>query len=196
MPSTWMLFGLLACGASGSDVPDCIDHGECAEGQACIADVCLDVDCMASSSCDIGQYCNPDSFSCVDGCLEDEDCRAGEVCESDTRTCESYGCRSTELDCPVGTSCNVSTGECIAASACGGCNVNNVNSCQGGGRGTSQYCLPYDDISVGYCFPECNRSDDSCPAGFYCYKNLPIGLLQTADVCIADCPWLTDNGYL
>ncbi len=194
MPSTSVVLFLLACSAGTTEVPECIDHGECAEGQACIADVCLDVDCMASAECDIGQYCNPETFACIDGCLADDDCKAGETCQTDTRTCEAYGCRSTELDCPAGSNCDEVTGECNPVDICGSCNVNNVNSCQGG-PGNKQYCLPYDDMTEGNCYNECGQGGD-CPSGFTCIPDVMISLLQYADICYADCPWLMENGYL
>ncbi len=191
MWQTLLVAGLLGCGGD-SDIPECIDDGYCDEGQACIDDVCVDVDCLTSAICDVGEYCNPDTYTCVDGCLEDADCVAGETCNPDTRSCEAYGCRSTELDCPVGTECNLGTGECDGVNACRNCNASNPYSCQG--KGTS-YCLVWDDPSEGWCFPECG-ADDSCPAGFSCYKNAQIDLFTTVDVCVADCPWLVDNGHI
>lgn len=185
-----LFLGLIACG--GDPAPECIDNGQCDEFQACIEDVCVDVECLGSAICDIGEYCNDKTYTCVDGCLEDADCMAGETCDPDTRTCEAYGCRSTELDCGVGTECNVATGECEAVNACNSCNANNVNSCVGQG---TQYCLVWDDPSEGWCFPECG-ADFACPSGFSCYKNAQVSLFDTANVCIADCPWLKDNGYL
>ncbi len=192
MWTSLMVAALVACGGD-SDSLECIDNGYCDEGQACIEDVCEDVDCLTSAICDVGEYCNEKTYSCVDGCLEDADCVAGETCNPDSRTCEAYGCRNTELDCPVGTTCNTGTGDCDDVNVCQSCNQNNVNSCQT--PGVTSYCLVWDDPSEGWCFPECGAGD-TCPSGFYCYKNLQVDLWTTANICIADCPWLVDNGHL
>lgn len=183
---------LVGCGGD-SDTPECIDNGYCAEGQACVDDVCEDVECLTSAICDVGEYCNDQTYSCVDGCVESADCVAGETCNTDTRTCEAYGCRNTELDCPVGSTCNEGTGECDEAHVCDSCNANNVNSCQT--PGTESYCLVWDDPAEGWCFPVCG-ANGLCPSGFYCYKDVQVELGNTVDVCIADCPWLVDNGHL
>ncbi len=188
--TTLLLTALLACGGD-SEVPECIDNGYCAEGQACVDDECVDVDCLTSAVCDVGEYCNAKTYSCVDGCLEDTDCIAGETCDTETRTCEAYGCRDTTLDCAIGSSCNQQTGECQDLGACQTCNQNNVDSCTTPGT----YCLDIYLEREGFCYPECDRNGE-CPAGFYCYPGWPVGLLQTADVCIADCPYLSEAGYL
>jgi Cys-rich repeat protein len=191
---SWAILGLIGCG--GDTAVECIDNGQCGEFQACFVDVCLDVECLTSAVCDIGEYCNLDGYSCVEGCLDNSDCRAGETCNAETTTCEAYGCRNTELDCGVGQECDQTTGECLDVQACGNCDPQNINSCNTGpNSGTQSYCLVYDDLSVGWCFPECG-DDGSCPSGFYCYEDLSIGRGQTIDVCVADCPWLTENGYM
>jgi hypothetical protein len=172
---------LLACG--GATVP-CVDNGQCSEGQACIAEACEDVDCLTSSECAIQQYCDS-SYSCSTGCEQDTDCRAGETCNAVAAQCQTQACRSTELDCEVGQYCNESTGTCDSAQGyCDTCNPNNLFSC-----GNSGYCLSWNDPNVGYCWNYCDSQSD-CPRGFDCYDP---GL---GSVCIADCPWLLENGYM
>jgi hypothetical protein len=113
-PALLLLPLLAACSGAGS--PDCTDNGQCGEGQACVGQACTDVECLSSEQCDIQQYCRTkdESYACTDGCVLDEDCAAGESCDVAHRRCTSYGCRSTVLDCPVGTTCNASTAECEA----------------------------------------------------------------------------------
>jgi hypothetical protein len=183
---------LVGCGGD-SDIPECIDNGYCAEGQACVNDVCEDVECLSSAICDVGEYCNDKTYSCVDGCLENIDCVAGETCNTDTRSCEAYGCRDTTLDCPTGAECNLTTGECDSVATCQNCNLSQANSCRGGD--VEAHCLPWDDLSEGWCFPVCDNSG-GCPAGFSCYVDYPIDLFTYVDVCVADCPWLTETGHL
>ena len=52
--------------------------------------------CLTSLDCSFQQYCNT-TYSCIDGCESDTDCYSGEQCNKNTNTCESYGCRSTQL---------------------------------------------------------------------------------------------------
>lgn len=95
---------------------NCGNSAECAEGQLCLKNECRNVDCLTSTDCDIEQYCS-EQYSCERGCETDEDCFAGDECNTAAQTCESYGCRETQLDCEIGEFCNVPTGECYADDA-------------------------------------------------------------------------------
>ena len=57
---------------------------------------CQEAECLTSLDCSFQQYCNT-TYSCIDGCESDTDCYSGEQCNKDTNTCESYGCRSTQI---------------------------------------------------------------------------------------------------
>ncbi len=182
----WTFLWMLGCVIQWGDEEaiECIDNGECGEFQACRDDACVDVECLNSATCDIGLYCNAQTYTCVEGCLEDVDCMAGETCNTETQTCEAYGCRTTELDCPVGTECDVSTGSCDEVSVCEPCQ--NAAGCR---SSDAPHCVQFQGDETGYCWPECG-ADNSCPAGFFCYTS------WTQDICVADCGWLTENGYL
>jgi hypothetical protein len=139
---------------------DCTDHGQCGELQACIANACTDVQCLTSADCALHNYCNTteDRFECLAGCESNEDCIAGEECHPDYHTCEEYGCRSTELDCPVGHTCNTTTGDCVATSGLctETCDVYDRPNC---GAGAS--CQVADSTN------ECSQDRD-CEQGYGC----------------------------
>jgi hypothetical protein len=171
-----------ACSGPGTEGDACGGSSDCGDGQVCVEGECLTVDCSSSADCDVHQYCNQ-AFSCADGCAEDTDCQAGEVCNP-ANQCEAYGCRTTELDCDYGETCDLTTGQCYTDwDYCRTCNPNNSNSC-----GNGAMCAPYGDENVGYCWKQCQSADD-CARGFVCYD---AGSMK---VCVGDCDWMTDEGY-
>src|SRR5687768_13082839 len=106
---------LVLFGCNRVKAPECLDNGNCNDGQACIERECVDVECLASVDCAFGNYCRTedDAYTCRAGCASDDDCRAGESCNVDDNECESYGCRDTDLDCPFGQVCEEDEGECF-----------------------------------------------------------------------------------
>jgi hypothetical protein len=156
---------------------DCTDHSQCGEMQACIEFACTDVECLASSDCALHNYCDKDDdkFLCTEGCESDEDCIAGEKCNVNN-VCEEYGCRSTELDCPVGHVCNEASGDCQAIN--GLCNETcDVYDTWGG-------CSGNNTCEVSDWGDECN-ADRDCDQGFNCDM-----FLASHDECETnnDCP--------
>jgi hypothetical protein len=213
-----MVFLFTACGSTGKS-PDCVDHGQCNEGQACMEGVCADADCLASTECGLGEYCSPAEFTCETGCMDDGDCFAGEECNLENRSCVSYGCRSTELDCAVGEFCDTDAnsntfGECYKddRNHCKVCDVDR-NNCPNGmdcfmfEQGNS--CYSDNDCANGWtcdlfadfnfychrdrCLSTCKPNQkDSCPSGFSCGDTSGFGDYY----CIADCAYLKENGHL
>ncbi len=202
---------LVGCqiGKGNSNTPECTDHGQCGELQACLNEECTDVDCISSSDCPLHNYCKTEEsrFECVGGCESDDDCIAGEQCHADYGTCEEYGCRSTDLDCPVGSTCDESTGDCVAADglcqrscdvyAASNCGAG--NSCQVADWGDE--CERAQDCEQGYACDMFLASDDECwensdcpTAGAECYGAIP-GLLPGqcvisychTDYCMPNC---------
>ena len=67
-----LVFFVAACGTTGKS-PECVDHGQCSDGQACIEGACSIADCLGSTECGLGEYCSPAEFTCKTGCMDDSD---------------------------------------------------------------------------------------------------------------------------
>jgi hypothetical protein len=201
-------FLLAACGTRAE--LGCRDNAECAQGEACILPpavdgvaqpgTCQDVECLASAECGIREYCDPDTYVCRAGCTQDVDCRAGETCNTDSNTCEAYGCRDTELDCSVGERCNAVTGQCErdARDLCAPCQEDFWRGryvCPGN-PGDGECYVTREDQRVPTCGHYCDpdAGDDpvnGCPAGFSCSPLQP----DNVTVCVADCEFLESRGW-
>ncbi len=166
----------------GSQSVSCFDNGNCPEGQACLAEVCMDVECLSSSECGLQQFCNTAHYTCDAGCEINADCMAGETCKEGV--CESYGCRDTQLDCFIGEICNLSTGICEQAEG------QHCESCSGISCEEGAACFTFEVGAVnGYCQVECS-SDDECPRGYDC------GPYEGTNYCFGACPLYDALGYL
>lgn len=214
MSALLFFVGLLAC---QTEQPACVDNANCDEGEACVENECVVAECLESSQCDIGQFCDPVRFTCRDGCERDTDCLSGQRCDRELLACVDAGCRSTELDCPVGELCDSVTGSCYEPTppVCNNtCDVGAFSdSCPGQTScqvsATAETCNRDADCEAGwfcdlftdnnrychkdYCMPACQpqAEDPGCPAGFSCYED---GF--NSGVCLADCVWLLEGGYL
>jgi hypothetical protein len=162
-PAWGLLLLLSACDGSKA-AEECVQNGDCEEGQACIDGSCATVDCLSSAGCDIQQYCG-DDFTCKDGCDADEDCFAGERCDTSTNTCRDYGCRDTQLDCDYGQICDVVSGQCYdwaedhpGADLCGSCDP----SVTTGRCGNDGLCFLAEEQGA------CSSTTFSCPSGQAC----------------------------
>ncbi len=215
----WILTGLLlACGTTSSQ-PDCVDNGQCNDGEGCRDGVCVTAECLASTECGLGEYCSPAEFSCKTGCMTDSDCFAGEECHIENRTCVSYGCRSTELDCSVGEICDLNEssstyGECTQDTRkhCKTCEIDRNNCPTGMECFISELgdsCWTDADCPANYtcdmmadfnfychrdrCLASCSPNQtNSCPAGFQCSDVSGFSEYY----CVADCEYLKGEGHL
>ncbi|HJN73414.1 MAG TPA: hypothetical protein QGF58_05715 [Myxococcota bacterium] len=197
-----LLIAALGCNAGKTQ---CVDNGQCSDGQACVAEVCEDVDCLASADCEIGQYCNA-GYACKDGCKGDDDCLAGQICDTAIRQCIEAGCESTELDCWVGQICDQVTGTCNDddATCSETCHVYTDTNCGGsascfmsnfGDECSQNSDCPSGSTCDGFVVSDdfCTRHQD-CPAGAYCSAYQCLQDLCHADYCYnscqsqADCP--------
>lgn len=168
--------------------PECIDHSACGEGEVCVQEQCRVAQCLTSDECGFNHFCDQTRFVCREGCRQDGDCLAGQTCDKPNKTCLDAACSSTDVDCPVGTFCDTVTGACYEGdeALCETCNGVNLQDC-----GNGAYCIPWEDPQPGYCWRFCDTQAD-CPSGFACQEmDAPYN-----NICVADCPWLIENGYL
>ena len=200
----WTLLFLAACAGTGK-APECQDNADC-NNQACVENQCVDVDCLSSADCSLKEYCHGEDFVCTSGCSEDTDCLAGEMCDVESNTCEPYGCRETELDCPVGDFCNQNTGECYddPEGTCNTCSAAQNEAEQlellFGGTLSGRHCVQWDEFATEfYYFKTCNPngSGNDCPRGFACvpevydlYFGTPVNL------CLGDCSYYREIGEI
>ena len=90
----------------------CANSADCEEGNFCLTSgegikECREADCITSQ---IVAFKNTVMMPIlIEGCNVDADCYAGERCNTNSQTCEAFGCRDTELDCRAGEFCNIST---------------------------------------------------------------------------------------
>ena len=180
---------------------DCSLEEYCTEFFQCVPGCAQDTDCVAGDTC-VDNTCTPQ------GCRETElDCAVGEYCNSNTKSCEE----DSFDNCGV---CNfsmwqggISGGECVVYS------YDEFSSCNwddwtqtGSGCSSSETCLPkylLDPFSSsgGFCasifkFKNCSPNvADSCSRGFTCLADI-YGDGSNTNVCIGDCEYYLDNGYL
>ena len=188
--------GLSACDG-GAAALECVDNGDCSDGEACLLNACEPVQCLASAGCGIGESCVTETYVCRIGCVEDGDCRAGETCNTGSNTCESYGCRDTQLDCAIGESCNLVTGECVRDGR-GHCDMCDPDPWGFDLRGTcidrDAMCLTFDGLDF-FCFQSCS-DNNPCPRGYICDDSQDFdGDGRNDPNCAAYCPTLWDNGW-
>ncbi|MBN2799528.1 MAG: hypothetical protein JXX28_10310 [Deltaproteobacteria bacterium] len=185
---------LFAAACNVSSAPECVDKGDCGDSQACIDNRCEAVECLDSSTCSTGTFCDETAYVCRTGCASADDCLAGEDCDPSAHECKEAACRSALLDCDMGELCNVSTGDCQRDS------FNNCGTCDPwdemmGGQpcGSHGSCVSFDSSGYeGYCLQECSPNYDSCPAGFPCQDIYGDG----SHYCFAWCPVAMEQGWL
>jgi len=191
-----MLIWLFACNVGKTQ---CLDNGQCSDGQACIDEVCHDVDCLTSEDCDISQYCAA-NFTCKTGCKDNDDCLAGQVCDTSIRQCVEAGCEQTELDCHVGEVCDPVSGTCNADDATceQTCHIYDSPNCGGGAQcffsNIGDQCNNASECASGESCDEfvvsndfCTRNAD-CPQDSYCSEYFQcVQKYCHADFCYQSC---------
>jgi hypothetical protein len=210
------LLALLLLACSGSEDPDCVDHGDCRENQGCVQGQCRWVDCIDNTRCQLEEYCDAASLTCVAGCSSDDDCPSGDVCDSASNACVGAGCRNTVLDCDYGQICDQDVGYCVTddRAHCEVCDGLGDATCPTDGICVVEieqdyYCQDQndcrpdqrcDELEDGrYCHAdrcqyECDPEDvDSCPRGWLCQETMGYPGTYT---CNAECYWLEEQGVV
>ena len=186
---------------------DCDIENYCNSSYECVSGCKEDTDCYA------GDSCNTDAKECESyGCRSTElDCEVGEFCNPmtsecyyDTRGhCKNY-CAWDDL------LYGASGGECVNFdSGSGSCMVDyngNQTGCSGGAL-----CYPNDPSDPnwywssipGRCitfykalYCDANSSQEQCPNGFNCTPLNYSDGTQTPPVCLGDCQFYSENGYI
>ena len=157
----------------------CEDHEGCPTHQGCLAGVCADATCRTSDDCAFGERCF--ELQCEPGCNVDRDCGAGQTC--DDGTCADALCEDSTLDCPAGSRC-LFDGTCSRQDdLCSPCT--GLFDC----ADPDQQCVGFEG-EQSFCLERC-RTQADCPAAFSCTP-IQSGL----SVCLGDCAWLRDEGWL
>lgn len=184
-----MVFALGIAGCPSQSRPDCDSDADCLAGQACVQQVCQDVECKLNSDCTAGEQCLEHACVPIDGCSSDGQCEIGQICVDAACTA---GCR-VDADCPAELVCIPELGahglcaecrqdaDCDAGQSCTGnqCRAPCTTSqdCPDGvcdpASGTCVQCLQDAHCTSpeickdNLCQPGC-RSDADCPAGRIC----------------------------
>ena len=170
----------LSCKPAG--VP-CETTATCGELQACLDEVCRDVDCLANTDCALESYCDAELFTCLPGCSTSEDCIIGERCDVTTNTCVPRSCRDTQLDCELGQRCDQATGTCKKDPG------DHCRPCSGDGQcGPEGACMRISSDDRAYCFLRCSpEAFDPCPAGLQCSAQITIDGEPDGFRCVGLC---------
>ena len=187
---------------------DCQIEEFCSEYYQCVPGCMQDTDCFS------GEICQENA--CVtQGCRDTElDCEVGEFCDQSTATCyeDSFDhCASCDVDMWQN---GISGGHCVLYNYDQNkyCDWNDF-TLSGTGCDAHETCLPlylFDAPDAlfptqgGFCssiysFKTCATSGDVCPRGFSCRYNIYNNtdpLEENVDVCLGDCDYYRDNGFL
>jgi hypothetical protein len=179
-----VLLLMLGC----TEVPECLDDGDCEDLDACIEGTCTVVECLTSRQCDLHTHCERSTHTCDPGCESADDCYAGEWCDSTLGVCEPLACEDTQLDCPFGETCERTTGECYDDGRHHCTQCYNTNAC-----GTDGTCFTFTEEGGGpyYCLMQCTNPElNDCPQGYTCQS------IRDVYYCLAWCPYLDSLGLL
>lgn len=169
---------------------ECLADAECDDSDACTVDACGDDGACTTSGatdCDDGDACTDDTCDSATGCVNaDIDCDDGVACTDDA--CDGGVCANTD-NCPVGSACNETTGECVLA-------CDSAEVCDDGDACTTDACV---NNACSNTAVDCDDSvactDDACDAGV-CVNtdnctapetcNTTTGLCEEAPICTVD----------
>lgn len=169
---------------TGPELTPCTDNTECRGGEVCREGYCREA-CSEADPC-VGELavCDAASGLCV-SCLVDGDCGPDERCEG---TECIFWCTG-DRQCPEGSVCAESTGQCVEAD----CTAD--VDCSGGFTCVEGLCTPIDPLVCepdsstcdGDTLVRCNGdgtafSDDDCAAGTVCVEDA-IGARCATPVC-------------
>jgi hypothetical protein len=188
--------------------PGCAEDTDCMAGETCDTEThaCSAYGCRSTQlDCEYGQYCDQVTGTCYDD--EREHC---ETCDifSGGGGCGGGSCyvstvgQSCDIDyggadCPIGEDCAIfevdSASSCNSDANCPGDQVCDYIDLDGNGTGDGYFCHS-DFCFTAACFYNCTPSEgeEACPRGFSCI-DFDDG---TTPVCIGDCEFMTDGGYL
>jgi hypothetical protein len=130
---------------------------------------------------------------------------AGESCDMNTNTCEEYGCRDTQLDCPIGEYCDTGSGDCYddPYGSCDSCsydqNLDDILALYFGETLQNRHCVQWDlGATTFYWLALCNinEGENACPRGFVCVEDIYDDPDTLVDACIGDCDYYRQKGYL
>ena len=168
-----LIFGLLlACTGGPGKTIECVDNGNCPEGQACVEAACTDVECLTNNDCGLENVCT-DDYACESGCEESDDCLAGYFC--DDGECEAEECEVTELDCAIGEVCKNGNCKDYPGDLCNSCSSDlecGGGSCQA--KELQNTCSSQNQCSGGStCTPfltgtACSNDNQCGGGGAYC----------------------------
>jgi hypothetical protein len=179
----------------GHCVPPCADDAACkalAAAAVCTAGRCkVPGGCLASEECEAkATYCDLASYTCKPGCKADADCKDfAQKCEAGQ--CVAKGCKKN-WECPFGHVCEVSSGQCKAATGlyCAPCDPNDqeVKAC--GGKPNACFSMKdaKGDDKGAFCGITC--SDDAggpCPQGYQCQDIKDDKGASQGKLCIRPC---------
>ena len=201
------------CVEKSCQVVDCATSTDCALEEYCNTDYECISGCETNNDCFAGDNCNTDSNECESyGCRDTVlDCQVGEFCNPMTAECYQDSRGHCRIFCTFNDLVNgASGGECVNFdSGSGSCMVDyngNQSGCGGGA-----VCYPNDPSDPnwiwgsipGTCiefykllYCDANSSQEQCPNGFACSPLYYTDGSQTNPVCIGDCQFYKDNGYL
>ena len=151
---------------------DCYEDGHCGDNEVCIAEECVPAPpCGSDEDCPEGQVCDPDLGLCVE-CAGDWDCPDGFVCVDHVCELADPPCLSDE-DCPEDLHCDVENNlcqECLEDDHC-----EDSEWCDpGSGTCRDDLCVPGSKECVGGGVKECKESGAGymetvpCPEGSHC----------------------------
>jgi len=143
----------------GPDI-ECIEDGDCDEGEICLFNICTKIECEVDKDCDEGEICI--GRICIEGpeveCIDDKDCWMGEICV-DGECVEPPRCVNDE-GCEEGEVCIDQI--CVEQTVC-----EDIKDC-----GVREICV--EDVCVRV---ECVNNND-CDIGKICADNLCVEELE------------------
>lgn len=176
------LLGLaLGCGQEAQTLGDCTSDSECPTGSICRRSAGNTVgfcQCRSDESCPDGSFCNPEGV-----CQKRTGCRSNDDCADPTTFCDltTGGCLARtacgyDVHCPAGTVCDASAKQCVnGCRDSGDCPIAQV--CDRTGQPAN--------AALGACIAGICEDDSYCPFGQNCVGRSCVAATHP-DLC-AEC---------